>query len=198
MRVPKEPEKLQARDDLRHLLKGCRDESGHLKLVFAGTVGAGKTTAVTLLSETLPILTETNPSDGVAAHKETTTVAMEYGEIHLESGFKLQIYGTPGQRRFDFMGKILVSKAWGLVILIDNRNPDPLAELDYYISLYADTLKRLKVAVGISHYAADQPLTLEDYRRHLQSQELSYPAAIVDPRDIKALASLVSALGNAG
>jgi signal recognition particle receptor subunit beta len=189
-------EKIRVRDELRHRLQGFRRGSGHLKVVLAGPVGVGKTTAVTVLSETPPILTEANPSDSVAERKPTTTVAMEYGEVQIGPGCKLQIYGTPGQRRFDFMGKILCGKAWGLIILIDNRDPDPLAELDYYISLYTRELPGLEVAVGISHYAAGQPLAVEDYRRHLQARGLSYPVALLDTRDIHSLADILSGLGN--
>jgi len=189
-------QKAQSREHLRSALRPCCADTGYIKLVIVGSVGAGKTTALTTLSETPPILTEASPSDTVAALKATTTVAMEYGEIRIGTDAKLQIYGTPGQKRFDFMGQILCGRAWGLVILIDNTQPDPLAELKYYIDMYAETFAGGNVAVGISHYDAARNLSIEDYDGFLAGKGYRFHVGIVDTRDSNSLALLVAALAS--
>jgi len=187
-------QKAQSRAYLRKALMPQCADSGYLKLVIVGSVGAGKTTALTTLSETPPVLTETCPSDTVAALKATTTVAMEYGEVWIGADAKLQIYGTPGQKRFDFMGQILCGRAWGLVILIDNTEPDPLAELKYYIDMYAETFSGGNVAIGISHYDANRNPSIEAYDKFLADHGYPFHLGIVDTRDSHSLVLLIAAL----
>ena len=74
------------------------------KLVFAGSMGAGKTTAIGAISEIPPVRTDVANSDLATFAKATTTAAMDYGEVTLDGGDKLRLYGTPGQARFDFSG----------------------------------------------------------------------------------------------
>ncbi|MBP7567928.1 MAG: GTP-binding protein, partial [Burkholderiaceae bacterium] len=64
------------------------------KLVFAGPVGAGKTTAIQSLSDIEVVRTEANASDDVKTLKKTTTVAMDYGLMKLASGDQVRLYGT--------------------------------------------------------------------------------------------------------
>ncbi len=190
--------KAEARERLRAAMAPVCADGGHVKLVVVGSVGSGKTTALTSLSETPPILTEAHPSDGVAGHKPTTTIAMEYGEIHIRPDAKLHIYGTPGQRRFDFMGEILCGKTWGVLVLIDNTGPNPLGELKYYLEIYAETLAVPNIAIGISHYDAKQDPPVEAYRQFLSDHGYPFPLGVVDTRDIYTLARLVEAMAAPG
>ncbi len=73
------------------------------KIIFAGPVGAGKTQAIRSLSDKEVVTTEELASDDVKMMKKTTTVAMDYGIMKLPTGEQVRLYGTPGQKRFDFM-----------------------------------------------------------------------------------------------
>jgi hypothetical protein len=95
------------------------------KLIFTGTMGAGKTTAITSISEIPPVSTDVQRSEAGDDAKLTTTAALDYGEVTLPRGDMLRLYGTPGQARFDFMWRILSEGALGVVVLVDNRRPDP-------------------------------------------------------------------------
>lgn len=86
-----------------------------LKLIVAGTVGAGKTTFIRSVSEIETVDTDVEASEDLG--KEFTTVAMDYGLLTLD-GIPLHIYGTPGQDRFDFMWEILCEGALGLLLLV--------------------------------------------------------------------------------
>src|SRR5262249_54374958 len=90
------------------------------KILFTGSMGAGKTAAIGAVSEIEPVTTDVLNSmrDGVS--KATTTVGLDYGEITLDGGEKLRLYGTPGQERFSAMWDILSAGALGVVILIDH------------------------------------------------------------------------------
>ncbi|MDZ7827348.1 MAG: hypothetical protein U5R48_16655 [Gammaproteobacteria bacterium] len=56
------------------------------KILFTGPVGAGKTSAITHLSDIAVIATEARATDDTARLKEMTTVAMDYGQLRLDDG----------------------------------------------------------------------------------------------------------------
>ena len=121
------------------------------KLVFAGPVGAGKTTAIQSLSDIEVVRTEANASDDVKTLKKTTTVAMDYGLMKLASGDQVRLYGTPGQKRFDFMWDSLTENALGLVLMLRGNSPEPVADLRTYVTEFRDFIDRTSVVVGITH-----------------------------------------------
>jgi signal recognition particle receptor subunit beta len=154
-----------------------------IKIVFTGSVGAGKTTAIEAISEIDPIRTEAKPSElSVLNRKSSTTVAMDYGELTLDDGTKLYLYGTPGQRRFDFMSHILTKGALGLLILIDNSHPKPLEELDYYLNLNAEFLLNNPAVIGITHYDEAIEPRVDDYYTVLKERGDFWPIIHADAR----------------
>lgn len=122
----------------------------HHKILFAGPVGAGKTTAIASVSEIGVVRTESAASDEVQLRKATTTVAMDFGEIQVDPMHSLRLVGTPGQVRFSFMWEILSEGAIGLVLLIDAARPDPLADLNEYLSQFRFLIERPGVAAAIA------------------------------------------------
>jgi signal recognition particle receptor subunit beta len=165
------------------------------KLVFTGSVGAGKTTAIGAISEIPPVTTEAKPSEeSVLAQKRSTTVAMDYGVLTLEGGLKLHLYGTPGQRRFDFMCHILTRGALGLIVLIDNTHQDPLGELDYYLNLNAAFLRKSTAVVGVTHADIMNRPTMREYYDCLAERGDSWPVLAVDARTKRDVAMLIHTL----
>ena len=167
---------------------------GRIKIVIAGSVGSGKTAAIAAISDFSPISTETRPSDSVTRKKSTTTVAMDYGEIRFRNDLKIFLYGTPGQKRFDFMGQILCENAWGMLLLIDNSENEPFTEIDYYLDLYARFLPKLKLVIGITHLDICKSPSLDDYADYLAERGLYFPIVQVDARDNASIANALSSL----
>lgn len=164
------------------------------KILFAGTMGAGKTTAIGAISEIPPASTEAINSDRVSFDKATTTVAMDYGEITLEGGDKLRLYGTPGQARFDFMWQILGAGALGVILLVDGSRPDPSADLHEYATRFADLIRRSAGVVGLGRVDPDQTEVLESLQLTLEALDLPLPVFCCDVRDRDSVLLLLEAL----
>ncbi len=148
-------------------------------------MGAGKTTAIKALSEIEVVSTEANNSERHLVDKPTTTVALDYGEIVIGNDEKIRMYGIPGQRRFDFMWAILKQRAEGMVLLVNNDVPDPIAEMLAFMEDFRELCDHGGVVVGISRSdLAPEPST-SDYARALEKvyPELTVPIFTVDPRD---------------
>jgi signal recognition particle receptor subunit beta len=151
------------------------------KLLFTGTMGAGKTTAIGVVSEIPPLTTDVRNHDASVA-KALTTVGLDYGELTLSSGDKLRLYGTPGQMRFEFMWKILAQGALGLVILIDNRSPDPLADLDVYVAGFADLIAQTACVVAVGRMETHPSPGIEQFADRLASRGVLCPVLPADVR----------------
>jgi signal recognition particle receptor subunit beta len=163
------------------------------KILFTGTTGAGKTTAIAAVSEVPPISTDVRNTDpGVS--KAMTTAGLDYGELTLENGEKLRLYGTPGQQRFDFMWKVLARGALGLVILIDNSGPDPLAELGLYLRGFDQLIRDTSCVVAVGRMDTHDQPDLEAYVRHLESRDVLCPVLPVDVRDPVQVIQLIELL----
>lgn len=152
------------------------------KILFTGTTGAGKTTAIAAISEVPPMTTDVRNTDTGLA-KSMTTVGMDYGEVTLEGGDKLRLYGTPGQKRFDFMWKILSTGALGLIILIDNRQNAPLDDLDMYLDGFAELIKNTACVVAVGRMDTHPLPDLEQFSSHLQTRGVLCPVLPTDVRD---------------
>lgn len=152
------------------------------KLIFTGTMGAGKTTAIASISEVAPVSTDVQRSEAGTDTKTTTTVALDYGEVTLPAGDVLRLYGTPGQARFDFMWKILGEGALGVVVLVDNRRADPLSDLREYLTAFRDTVANSRAVVGVGRFESHPSPDLDAYYGVAAELGLMAPIVSVDVR----------------
>lgn len=164
------------------------------KLVFAGPVGAGKTTAVQSLSDIEVVSTESVASDGTRRLKRTTTVAMDYGVMKLDNGDQVHLYGTPGQRRFDFMWDIVCENALGLILMIKGDAVDPRTDLCAYIEEFRELIDKTTLVVGITHTRASDGHILRQLAEQLIELDLPPYVMDVDSRKRSHMAMLVKAL----
>lgn len=165
------------------------------KIIFTGPVGAGKTTAINVLSDIDTVSTETGATDETRDRKDQTTVAMDFGRVALSGGASIHLYGTPGQERFDFMWDILVEGAIGLVLLVDNSRPDPMKDLRFFATAFREFIDQTAVVVGVTRSDLAPVPIPEDYQRELSMLGLdSIPIFEVDARSRRDVVLLIEAL----
>ena len=164
------------------------------KIVFAGPVGAGKTTAISSISDIEVVSTEAAASDDVKLLKAKTTVAMDYGLMKLDSGDQVRLYGAPGQKRFDFMWDILSENALGLVLLIRANAPDPLEDLCTYVKEFRPLIDKTALVVGVSHFELGEPGMRLKISDEISRMGLPPVAMDTDARDRVHVATLVRTL----
>lgn len=81
------------------------------KVLVTGDYHAGKSSTVKALSER-----------SVSVDRLGTTVALDHGYVERE-GMAVDIFGTPGQERFDWLIKILAKDTWGIILVVDSTDP---------------------------------------------------------------------------
>ncbi len=164
------------------------------KIIFTGPVGAGKTTAIASISDIAIVTTDEYASDMTKSRKPQTTVAMDYGLIHLGEKERVHLYGTPGQERFDFMWDILTKGGIGLIMLLDNTRKDPFQDMKFYTNAFRGFIEKQQLVVGVTRMDLQRTPSLHNYRQWLDQLSLKAPVFEVDARSRADVTALVQAL----
>ena len=143
-------------------------------------MGAGKTEAIRSISEVDILSTEAFNTDEQSHSKALTTVGIDYGEIKLEDGIVVGLYGTPGQDRFDFIWSVICKGAIGTVILIDHSKKSALDDLKFYHDSFKEYVGN--IIVGITHVDEDSEQLLKKYRDWMDMNNYLMPVFAVDAR----------------
>lgn len=99
-----------------------------VKMVVTGPFSSGKTEFIQTVSEIDVVSTERKISSEAEKIKESTTVAMDFGRITVDDNLVLYLFGTPGQKRFDFMWEILSEGMLGFIVMVDSTRPETFRE----------------------------------------------------------------------
>jgi hypothetical protein len=134
-----------------------------VKIVVTGPFGAGKTEFIRSVSEIDVVSTERKITSEVEKIKNSTTVAMDFGRISVDDDLVLYIFGTPGQKRFDFMWEILSEGMLGFIVMVDSNRPETFREARSILETfraYAPT----PFVVAANKQDSEDAWTLEDMR----------------------------------
>ena len=105
-------------------------------MVISGAASAGKSEFIRSISEIEVVSTERKATDETRLLKKDTTVALDFGRITIANDLVVHLFGTPGQRRFDFMWEILAEGALGLVVVVDSTRPETFRETTRIIEFF--------------------------------------------------------------
>ena len=152
-----------------------------IKIIFTGSVGAGKSTAIQAISDVMPVSTEVN-SKALEPVKKSTTLALDYGIVNLDGNEKIHLYGTPGLERLSFVWDILVKGGIGLVLLLDNTRVDPFKDMRFFLEAFDKFITESNLVIGITKMDINRKPSIADYYTQLQASNLKPPIFAVDPR----------------
>ncbi len=157
-----------------------------VKIVVTGPFNAGKTAFIQTVSEIDVVATERKITSEAERVKDTTTVAMDFGRITVDEDLVLYLFGTPGQRRFDFMWEILSEGMLGFIVLVDSTRPETFREARSILETfraYAPT----PYVVAANKQDLEDAWDLEDMRiaLRLDSRVKLLPCVATDKESVK-------------
>ena len=157
-----------------------------VKMVVTGPFNAGKTAFIQSVSEIDVVSTERKISTEAERVKETTTVAMDFGRITVDDDLVLYLFGTPGQKRFDFMWEILSEGMLGFIVMVDSSRPETFREAKGILQTfraYAPT----PYVVAANKQDKEDAWTVEDLRiaLKLDSKVKMLPCVAADKETVK-------------
>ncbi|MDR3065398.1 MAG: 50S ribosome-binding GTPase [Comamonas sp.] len=168
---------------------------GLLRVSLLGPMGIGKTTALRSLCGQFMAGSDVRNLDRAAHGKEFTTVGAEFGEIDLGSGERLQLVGSPGQDRFDFVRRWVLSASVGVLLMVDVNDA---GAADYASEMLTgiETLDQAPVVVILSCRSASVA-GLEAFSSALVANGHGItPLVDADPRDRQQMLDALSVLAS--
>ena len=160
-------------------------------------MGIGKTTAIRSVCGDAIMESDVPNLDLEQHQKATTTVGVEFGEVNLGDGEKLEVYGCPGQERFEFVRSWVISLSQGIFIMVDVEHADAVGNTLHLIKEIGN-----HPAPGLTVILSARPTTPDKLTRFSAAIEAGgkdvLPILQVDVRDrqqmLDALQVLVSML----
>lgn len=163
-------------------------------------MGAGKTTAIRAICDGDALSTDVPISGETVGDKVSTTVGLDYGECHLPGGLTLKLFGTPGQARFSFMWPILGEGAFGLIVLVDNSQPDAMDEAERYLKAFVTHIGPRRMVVGVGRMDSHPQPDIDAWCTRLAEGGFDVPVIDVDVRreaDVRLLLSVLVSMAEA-
>lgn len=123
------------------------------KILVTGPFNAGKSSFVHSIS-----------TKSVSVDRLGTTVALDHGHVDYK-GFSIDVFGTPGQERFDPVLRLLGAKALGVILVVDSTDKSSLLRAKEMLS---ETTKfGLPYVIAANKQDLDNALSPEEMREKM-------------------------------
>ncbi|MBI9048877.1 MAG: ATP/GTP-binding protein [Anaerolineaceae bacterium] len=157
-----------------------------VKIVVTGPFNAGKTEFIQSVSEIDVVSTEKKISSAKEKVKDSTTVAMDFGRITVDEDLVLYLFGTPGQKRFDFMWEILSEGMLGFIVIVDSNRPETFREARMILETFR-AYSPTPYVVAANKQDLPDAWDLEDMRLALRlDQNIKFlPCVAIDKESVK-------------
>ena len=157
-----------------------------VKMVVTGPFNAGKTQFIQTVSEIDVVSTERDISSEAEQIKATTTVAMDFGRISVDESLVLYLFGTPGQKRFDFMWEILSEGMLGFIVMVDSTRPETFREARNILEAFR-AFSPTPHVIAASKQDMEDAWDLEDMRiaLRLDPEDKLLPCISIDKESVK-------------
>lgn len=157
------------------------------QLVFIGSFGVGKTTAIQSLSDIEVVSMEAVANAeikvaGLDSQKTTTTIGFDYGECHLDAQESISLYGIPGQARFENVWDNLLPRCTGVVLWLFGNRANYLEDCEKWLKVLQRKKVIRKLAVALTRVESDDEKTLNACRQLVSNYHPFAPVLTADPR----------------
>lgn len=157
------------------------------QIVFAGSFGVGKTTALRAISDIPVVNTDVQSLELTDLHrasgKTTTTVGYDYGELRLPDGTAIALLGLPGQGRFHAIWDKLLKRDTGVVLWVHTGRDDAMQECQHWLNELEERKATAQLCVALTRLPTPTPETALSQYRQLVAQYNPYaPVLAADPR----------------
>lgn len=152
-----------------------------VKMVVTGSSAALRREFIQAISEIEVVSNDRR----VRLENERATVAMDYGQISVDSDLVIYLFGSPGEREFAYVWEALTEGMLGFVVLIDGNQPSSFREAKGILENYmAHSPVPFVIAVDASTDDAWQP---NDVRIALRLPEYVkvLPCVVSDHQSVK-------------
>ena len=177
------------------------EKNAEQKIIVAGTMGVGKTTAIKTLCDSFRI-DDSNHAEPLDCG---TLFITGNDSEHNDNGEKLYFFAS---RKHSYSEPSLSESSWkklqngmiGILLLIDNRRKDPLRDLQVFIEKFSDMDRQLagKLVIGITHFDSSRTPAITDFHAFIGNLErksgINPPIFSVDTRNFSDMSMLVQAL----
>ncbi len=123
------------------------------KILVTGPYNAGKSSFI-----------HTASTRAVSADRFGTTVALDHGHVDYK-GFSVDLFGTPGQERFDPLLELLGGEAVGVVVVVDSTDPDSFPRA--MEMLHRSNTMGIPFAIAANKAGLPGAMAVEEVRRSL-------------------------------
>jgi uncharacterized protein len=149
------------------------------KILVTGPFHAGKSTFVNAVSDT-----------SISVNRLDTTVALDHGTVTMD-GFTTEVFGTPGQARFDPLLGMLAGQAMGVVLVVESSRHYSLKRAR--AMLEESGTQHLPIVVAANRQDPSNALSPEEIARELALGD-DVPVVPIDVSDPIACRALLRRL----
>jgi uncharacterized protein len=132
-----------------------------MRLIVTGAVGAGKSTFIRSVSEVNVVDIEPPATVKTSLFKEKATIALDYGRLNLGFGTALQLYGTPGETKFDFIWDLLIRRADAGIVLVAANRPGDFRNARRFLA-FINARVQIPIMIGLTHTDCPDAWSMED------------------------------------
>jgi len=157
------------------------------KILFSGSDTEAKQLALRAVSDIPLHHIDLQDTEETAAHQ------IDYGYLALEAENNLHLYGVTITATQDTLWPQLSVGGLGLVLIMDNQRPNPLADLAVYLDAFADFIEKNAIVIGVTHIGEPHDthtIDLADYQAFLNQRGHIVPVFEFDTHqanDVKVL-----------
>lgn len=156
-------------------------------IVFTGSKEADIRGVINALSDMPVTGAERGTTGDSSGTSQSICNGLEYGQIKLgDDAERIHLYGTCSVEGgvSKELGQIFEC-GLGLIMLLDNRRPNPLEDMRFFLREFSDFVKQTAMVIGITRMELKHEPKIEDYHRELWACGIKAPILEIDTRNAR-------------